>query len=50
MIRAPEVAGSYLLELDPVFEHVAWFSHRNAGNTKRIAVEVAVPATDESPR
>lgn len=42
-IEAPPAAGSYILELDPVFEHVAWFSERNGGDTYRTPVEV-VPA------
>lgn len=27
-IEAPEEPGRYVLALDPLFEHVAWFSHR----------------------
>lgn len=27
-VEAPEAPGRYVLELDPVFEHVAWFSDR----------------------
>ena len=37
---APDIAGSYVLELDPVFEHVAWFSERNGGKVHRAAVRV----------
>jgi hypothetical protein len=39
-VEAPAVPGSYLLELDLVFEHVAWFGERNGGRTFRAPVEV----------
>jgi hypothetical protein len=39
-IEAPAAPGRYLLELDPVFEHVAWFSKRDPATTFRAAVEV----------
>ncbi len=42
-VRAPQQPGSYLLELDPIFEHVAWFSTRNGGTTCRAEVEVEAP-------
>ena len=42
-VRAPEQPGSYLLELDPVLEHIAWFSQRNGGNTRRLPIEVRPP-------
>lgn len=42
-VRAPRQPGSYLLELDPIFEHVAWFSTRNGGTTCRAEVEVEAP-------
>jgi hypothetical protein len=45
--EAPAEPGSYILELDPVFEHVAWFSDRNGGNTLRIPIEVS--AAGEAP-
>ena len=41
---APEQPGAYLLELDPVFENVSWFSKRNGGDTLRRPVEVTVDA------
>lgn len=43
-VKAPPVPGRYLLELDPVFEQVAWFSDRNGGKTWKAAVEVVAPA------
>jgi hypothetical protein len=39
-VVAPETPGRYRLELDPVFEHVAWFSERNGGDVHRVEVEV----------
>jgi hypothetical protein len=39
-VAAPAQPGRYLLELDPVFETVAWFSERNGGRTLRVPVEV----------
>jgi hypothetical protein len=39
-VRAPEEPGRYVLELDLVFEQVAWFSDRNGGNVHRIEIEV----------
>lgn len=45
-VMAPEAPGRYILELDPVFETVAWFSEKNGGKTFRIPVEV-LPASVE---
>ena len=42
-VVAPEVPGRYILELDPVFETVAWFSEKNGGKTLRLPVEVLPP-------
>ncbi len=39
-VVAPKAPGRYVLELDPVFETVAWFSERNGGNTLRLPVEI----------
>jgi hypothetical protein len=39
-VTAPPAPGKYLLELDPVFETVSWFSKKNGGKTLRIPVEV----------
>jgi hypothetical protein len=50
-VAAPETPGRYLLELDPVFETVAWFSEKNGGKTFRVPIEVlaAGPAAAPSP-
>jgi len=45
-VRAPQEPGRYLLELDPIFENVAWFSARNGGMRCRAEVEVTTPAPD----
>ncbi len=42
-VRAPRAPGRYLLELDPLFENVAWFSSRDPEATCRAEVEVAPP-------
>ena len=42
-VLAPPAPGRYVLELDPVFETVAWFSERNGGRTFRAPVEVVAP-------
>jgi len=49
-IEAPDELGSYILELEPVFEYVAWFSRRG-GTTYRLPVEVVNEATpaEEAP-
>ncbi len=39
-VVAPKAPGRYVLELDPVFETVAWFSEKNGGKTLRLPVEV----------
>lgn len=39
-VKAPDAPGRYVLELDPVFEKVSWFSERNNGNTFRREIEV----------
>ncbi len=41
-VEAPSEPGRYLLELDLVFEHVAWFSQRGA-ETHRLPVRVVAP-------
>lgn len=43
-VVAPAQPGRYLLELDPVFETVAWFAERNGGRTLRIPVDVTAAA------
>ncbi|HET9226377.1 MAG TPA: hypothetical protein VFR31_06900, partial [Thermoanaerobaculia bacterium] len=43
-IVAPPQPGRYVLELDPVFEHVSWFSERNGGTTLRREIEVTADA------
>ena len=42
-IRAPEVAGTYLLELDLVRERVRWFSAADDANVYRLQIEVVDP-------
>ena len=42
-VMAPEEPGNYTLELDLVYEMVAWFSDRNEGRTLRLPVEVTAP-------
>ena len=37
---APEVPGSYLLELDLLWEFVGWFSQRSEGQTVTVPVVV----------
>jgi hypothetical protein len=43
-VVAPAQPGRYVLELDPVFEHVSWFSEKNGGRTFRREVEVTADA------
>jgi hypothetical protein len=40
LVKAPAAPGRYVLELDPVFETVSWFSDRNGGNVFRVPIEV----------
>jgi hypothetical protein len=42
-VTAPAEPGRYVLELDPVFENVAWFSERQPGGLLRGEVEVVAP-------
>jgi hypothetical protein len=44
-VKAPETPGRYILELDPVFETVSWFSEKNGGRTLRVPVEI-LPAEE----
>ncbi|HEV2854909.1 MAG TPA: hypothetical protein VHC97_19105 [Thermoanaerobaculia bacterium] len=44
-VVAPKTPGRYILELDPVFETVAWFSEKNGGKTLRLPVEVLPEGT-----
>jgi len=48
-VLAPPSPGRYVLELDPVFETVAWFAQKNGGRTLRIPVE-ALPREDPGVR
>jgi hypothetical protein len=41
---APTEPGRYALEIEPVFEYVAWFSDRNPEAVYRAEVEVLPPA------
>jgi hypothetical protein len=42
-VLAPAAPGPYILELDPVFETIAWFGKRNGGKTLRIPIEILPP-------
>jgi hypothetical protein len=42
-VVAPARRGRYVLALDPLFETVSWFSQRNGGKMRRIAIEVLPP-------
>ncbi|HEX9943426.1 MAG TPA: hypothetical protein VGG03_15530 [Thermoanaerobaculia bacterium] len=46
-VLAPQAPGRYVLELDPVFETVAWFSEKNGGKTFRAPVEVLPPGSPQ---
>jgi hypothetical protein len=39
-VEAPAEPGTYTLELDPVREHIGWFSERNGGEVCEATVEV----------
>ncbi|MEM7581815.1 MAG: hypothetical protein AAF560_00420 [Acidobacteriota bacterium] len=39
-VRAPRQPGHYVLEIDPLLENVAWFSHRNPDAPCQTEVEV----------
>ena len=39
-VRAPGTPGDYVLELDPVFEHVSWFSEQDPDLTSRHPIRV----------
>ena len=41
-VKAPEAPGNYILELDPVFENVAWFSSQDPEAACRVEVQVGV--------
>ena len=43
-VKAPDQPGRYQLEVDPLFENVAWFSKRNGESTCRTDVVVAAAA------
>ncbi len=45
-VTAPAEPGTYILELDPVFETVSWFSEKNGGNTFRREVRIVPPLTE----
>jgi hypothetical protein len=45
-VRAPREPGSYRLVIDPVFEHVAWFSDRGAAPFEAV-VEVTAAGEGE---
>jgi hypothetical protein len=43
-IEAPKTPGRYVLELEPVFERVGWFSEKDAGSVCKAEIEVVAPA------
>lgn len=43
-IVAPATPGLYYLDIDPVFESVAWFSERSGRKLKGVPIEVLPPA------
>jgi hypothetical protein len=45
-VRAPEQPGRWTLVLDPLFEHVGWFSEHDPASTERIEIEVLPPSED----
>lgn len=47
-VIAPAEPGTYVLELDPVFETVSWFSEKNGGNTFRREVRIATRGEKEA--
>ena len=42
-VLAPAEPGDYVLELDPVYETMAWFGERNGGATLRRQIRVVAP-------
>jgi hypothetical protein len=48
-VVAPAQPGRYVLDLDPVFEFVAWFSERNGGDVHRAEVEVVAGSAGGPP-
>jgi hypothetical protein len=48
-VMAPDAPGTYTLELDLVYEMVAWFSDRNEGRVLRASVEVTEPLETTDP-
>ncbi|HEX4960783.1 MAG TPA: hypothetical protein VF173_08085 [Thermoanaerobaculia bacterium] len=48
-VIAPKTPGRYVLELDPVFETVAWFAEKNGGKTLRIPIEVLPAGANPAP-
>jgi hypothetical protein len=44
IIAAPREPGRYTLELDLVYEHIAWFGERDPRNIHRAEIEVVGPA------
>lgn len=48
-VTAPAEPGSYLLELDPIHEHVAWFSQRGVAGRREPVQVVGRPSGPEIP-
>jgi hypothetical protein len=44
-VEAPARPGSYVLQIEPLVEHVAWFSSRVEDATVRVPVAVTPAAT-----
>ncbi len=49
VVIAPAAPGRYVLELEPVFEHVGWFSEKSPASVCRAEVEVEAPAPASAP-
>ena len=46
-VVAPEAPGEYVLELDPVLEHVAWFSAKNPSASYLLPITVVAAAPSD---
>lgn len=48
-VEAPDEPGSYLLELEPIFERVSWFADRDPAASCRAEVEVEPASVEPEP-